>query len=578
MADALPLSRDAPNPLRPYYLPPSIGLPPELPPPPQAAHAAHAANSSSSSPPYSTASARSLPKPSFGSQARDMLSDLDYDSYFPGSSPTVAEHAKRLLDQALWNYTSVLLAQPFDVAKTLLQVHEARGHLAPGLRVNGDDWQAADRSGRPASLAAAAANKYAEFPSDDDDESDDDAPGYFTSTAPTSHHLHARRSPSASHSQSQSRSRSLRKRLQRNLHSRSRSRSRSATPTRPPQAPARKLDLKRPDALLDVIAQLWQKESAWGVWKGTNCTFIYGFLLKTTETWCRSALSALLNIPDPGGMGAAASGIGGLDIIDSPSPLMSLAVAVAATAIAATVLAPLDLVRTRLIVTPITSAPRSIYPCLALLPSISISSNLLPATLLHACIPTLISSSTPLLLRSTFSIDPIITPTTYSFSTFFSSIAELFIRLPLETVLRRGQVAVLQDNENRRLGAEYRQEPQRASASNSYFSGYESQYSEPVLKKPVEDSSLRRFHTIVDPGPYRGVLGTIWFVMREEGITTVGPTASKAATAQKMGFQRPIRTRKGQGVHGLWRGWRVGVWGLVGIWGAAAMGGGGGEF
>lgn len=570
MADALPLSRDAPNPLRPYYIPPSIGLPPE-------SLAPHAANASSMAPPPSPYSARSPGQapPSFGSQARNMLSDLDYDSYFPGAAPTVAEHAKKLLDQALWNYTSVLLAQPFEVAKTLLQVHEARGQLPPALSVNGgDEWRGSE-SGRPDSFASA---KYGEYLSDDD-ESDDDAPGYFTSTAPASHShphshshsLHGHRSPSVA----ASRSRSPRKSShQRHIHSHSHSRSRSATPTRPPQTPARKLELRRPDALLDVIAQLWQKEAAWGVWKGTNCTFIYNFLLKTTESWFRSALSALLNIPDPGSMAAAASGIGGLDIIDSPSPLMSLSVAVAATAIAAIILAPLDLVRTRLIVTPISSAPRSIYPCLALLPSISISSNILPATLLHACIPTLISSSTPLLLRSTLSIDPIITPTTYSFATFLSSTAELFIRLPLETVLRRGQVAVLHDNENHRLAAEYRQEPQRAPASNSYFSAHH----EPVLKKPVEDSSLRRFHTIVDPGPYRGVLGTIWYVMREEGITVVGPTPSKAASAQKMGFQRPVRTRKGQGVHGLWRGWRVGVWGLVGIWGAAAMGGGGGEF
>ncbi|KAF9691186.1 hypothetical protein EKO04_010866 [Ascochyta lentis] len=437
MADALPISRDAPNPLRPYYIPPSIGMPPELPPPTSTSNA----SSSSALPPY-RAPTSSSSKPSFGSQARDMLSDLDYDSYFPGSSPTVAEHAKKLLDQALWNYTSVLLAQPFDVAKTLLQVHEARGQLAPGLRVNGEEWRGSE-SGRPDSFAS---GKFGEFPSDDED-SDDDAPGYFTSTAPSSHGIHGRRSPSAS------RSRSPRKRLQRNVHSRSR----SETPTRPPHTPARKLDLKRPDSLLEVIAQLWQKESAWGVWKGTNCTFIYNFLLKTTESWFRSALSALLNIPDPSTMGA--SGIGGIDIIDSPSPLMSLGVAVAATAIAATILAPLDLIRTRLIVTPIASAPRSIYPCLSLLPSISISSNLLPATLLHACVPTLISSSTPLLLRSTLSIDPIITPTTYSFSTFLSSTAELFLRLPLETVLRRGQVAVLQDNENLRLAAEYRQPP-----------------------------------------------------------------------------------------------------------------------
>lgn len=32
---------------------------------------------------------------------------------------------KRLVDQALWKYTSVLLAQPFEVAKTVLQVQVA---------------------------------------------------------------------------------------------------------------------------------------------------------------------------------------------------------------------------------------------------------------------------------------------------------------------------------------------------------------------------------------------------------------------------------------------------------------------
>jgi fusion and transport protein UGO1 len=516
MADALPLSRDAPNPLRPYYIPPSIGLAPELPPASHAAASSHAPTAS-----YS-----------FGSQARDMLSDLDYDSYFPGSSPTVAEHARKLLDHALWNYTSILLAQPFDVAKTLLQIHQARGHLAP-------PFQPTPASSRP---------DYRDAPESDD--SDDDAPGYFTSTAPRSAHAaHAARSPS--------RSPSPRKRG-RTTHSRSR----SETPTRAPPPPPRRLELKQSDALLEVIGQLWQKESAWGVWKATNCTFIYNFLLKTTESWFRSLLSALLNVPDPGLVGAATSGMGGLDIAESPNPLMSLAVAVTATAIAAAALAPLDLVRTRLIVTPISSVPRSIYPCLALLPSISVPSSLLPATILHACVPTLISSSSPLLLRSTLSIDPLLTSTTYSIGTFFASITELFARLPLETVLRRGQVAVLQDHENERLATSYRTIP-TPRASNS---------------SPQPDPSLRSFHTIVDPAPYRGVLGTMWFVMREEGITVVGPTPSKAASAKSMGFERPLRTRRGQGVKGLWRGWRVGVWGLIGVWGAAAMGGGGGEF
>ncbi|KAJ4346909.1 uncharacterized protein N0V89_010842 [Didymosphaeria variabile] len=350
-------SRDAPNPLRPYYIPPSIGLPPDLP------------QNNSSSPAGPSYTSRT-PKPSFGSQARDILSDLDYDSYFADSSPSVADHAKKLLDQALWNYTSVLLAQPFEVAKTLLQIHQAQGQAPPGLQLNGDEIKS-----RPNSFAS---GKFEDYPSD---ESDEDSPGYFTSTAPSIH--------SPTYGRGASRSRSPQKRRH------PRSRSRDTTPTRATPIAPRKLELRKADSLLEVIAQLWQKESAWGVWKGTNVTFIYNFLLKTTESWTRSMLSALLNLPDPGLMGTSASGIGGLDIIDSPSPLTSLGVAVAATAIAATLLAPLDLIRTRLIVTPTSAPPRTIYPSLSLLPSFTIPSNLLPATILHATVPTLVSSSTP---------------------------------------------------------------------------------------------------------------------------------------------------------------------------------------
>lgn len=527
-------SRDTPNPLRPYYIPPSIGLPPEQ---------QQTLNNSTSPPSFSSRS----PKPSFGSQARDILSDLDYDSYFPDSSPSVAEHAKKLLDQALWNYTSVLLAQPFEVAKTLLQVHQANGEAPPGLLVNGEELRS-----RPNSFAS---GKFEDYPSD---ESDEDSPGYFTSTAPRIHSPTYERGGESSRSPERSRRHAA-------------SRSRDSTPTQAPPLAPRKLELRKSDSLLEVIAQLWQKESAWGVWKGTNVTFVYNFLLKTTESWTRSLLSALLNVPDPGLMGSGASGIGGLDIIDSPSPLMSLSVAVAATAIAATLLAPLDLIRTRLIVTPTSAPPRTIYPSLSLLPSLSVPASLFPATILHATIPTIISSSTPLFLRSTFSIDPIVTPTAYSFSTFLSSTAELFMRLPLETVLRRGQVTILQNHENERLAAEYRHLPDSSRSLRS-----------PVYGMENEDPSVRSFKTIVEPGPYKGVLGTMWFIVRDEGVQVVSPGAAKAmsqhAQGRPAGFSARTRIRKGQGVHGLWRGWRVGFWGLVGVWGAAALGGGGGEF
>ena len=78
---------------------------------------------------------------------------------------------------------------------------------------------------------------------------------------------------------------------------------------------------------------------------------------------------------------------------------------------------------------------------------------------------------------------------------------------------------------------------------------------------------------MVELGPYKGVMGTMWSIVREEGTSSQEITVGKSRKGKKV-------ERKGQGIEGLWRGWRVGMWGLVGVWGARAMGGGGngGEF
>lgn len=90
--------------------------------------------------------------------------------------------------------------------------------------------------------------------------------------------------------------------------------------------------------MLEVISQEWSKEGAWGVWKASNATFVYGFLLQTLEKWSRGLISALLNVPDP----EISAGL-----IGSTYPWASLAVAVAAAASAGIILAPLDLIRTK---------------------------------------------------------------------------------------------------------------------------------------------------------------------------------------------------------------------------------------
>jgi fusion and transport protein UGO1 len=109
---AMSTSRDAPNPLRPYYIPPSIGLPPEP---------------TNATQPGAPRIPPSSSKANFSS-ARDLFSDLDYGDYLPErDGNSVADMTKRLVDQAIWNYTSVLLAQPFEVAKIVLQCHLAEG-------------------------------------------------------------------------------------------------------------------------------------------------------------------------------------------------------------------------------------------------------------------------------------------------------------------------------------------------------------------------------------------------------------------------------------------------------------------
>jgi mitochondrial fusion and transport protein UGO1 len=99
-----------------------------------------------------------------------------------------------------------------------------------------------------------------------------------------------------------------------------------------------------------------------------------------------------------------------------------------------------------------------------------------------------------------------------------------------------------------------------------------------VISSPKYLGSQRPLETIVDAGAYRGTLGTMWSIVREEGFSETVTSKSGARAGEKS--HKPSE-RKGQGIEGLWRGWRVGIWGLIGVWGAAALGGAsgsGGEF
>jgi len=101
-------SREGPNPLRPYYKPPSIGIPQDTPGTTSSGtHGLGPKNGSAAS---------------YASSARDIFSDIDYTDYLSESSPSALGSMKSQIDDWLHRYLSILLAQPFDVAKTVLQV------------------------------------------------------------------------------------------------------------------------------------------------------------------------------------------------------------------------------------------------------------------------------------------------------------------------------------------------------------------------------------------------------------------------------------------------------------------------
>lgn len=103
-------SREGTNPLRPYYIPPSIGIPQE--------------SNTTASPSSRSGTTKNSTGPTYASSARDIFSDIDYSDYVSESSQSTLDTIKELLDQALYKYMSVLLAQPFENAKTILQVRD----------------------------------------------------------------------------------------------------------------------------------------------------------------------------------------------------------------------------------------------------------------------------------------------------------------------------------------------------------------------------------------------------------------------------------------------------------------------
>jgi mitochondrial fusion and transport protein UGO1 len=475
----MPEPRPGVNPLRPYYIPPSIG------------------ETSTPTPNVTATASKPLASSSFA------FPDLDYSDYIPEASSSVTGSVKSLLDQAVWKYAGVLMAQPFEVAKMILQVRVAQEHDLDDIPSRAGS-HVSDRQQETEELA----------------DSSDEEPNFFTTNGPLEQSTPSPpRGRRGRPSLPQSRTSSYRQ------------------PAAPPSSPD-KLHLKNSHSLLDALSALSSSSGAFSMWRGTNTTFIHSVLSRTLETFFRSFLAALFGIAEPDVLPPfTASALPDTSILASSAPAATVLISTAATALAALMLSPVDAARTRLILTPSTDEPRTLLGSMKTLSTpFFIPVHLIPITFLTSTLPTFISTSTPLFLRSYLRIDPNMNPTSWSVASFLSSAVDLSIKFPLETVLRRAQIAT---------------------------------WTAPSLSPPLSSSKRKAITTIVPvPQSYRGVLPTMWGIVRDEGYSE----SAKDKTAALMG-KAPRRKRKGQGIEGLYRGWRVGLWGLVGIWGTNLVGG-----
>lgn len=233
---------------------------------------------------------------------------------------------------------------------------------------------------------------------------------------------------------------------------------------------------------VDIMTAIASKDGPFALFKGINASFIHYTLTHTIEAWITGFLSPFLSIPDPFF----------LDLTHSTDPAKSLWLSVLACVLAGVVLMPLDLIKVKLMLTqfnrPVETRnseviaqpaptdsdaahwasqldvanqrtpqtpenegnadinPRSVrdsirnYPTTLLLrppPTITL------LTVLHQFSTTVFRKLAPYLLFVRYNIDSYLSPNLYTVVNLVLLITELFIKLPVENMLRKEQVRYL---------------------------------------------------------------------------------------------------------------------------------------
>lgn len=287
---------------------------------------------------------------------------------------------------------------------------------------------------------------------------------------------------------------------------------------------------------IDIMTSIASKDGPFALFRGINASFIHYTLSHTIEAWITGFLSPFLSIPDPFF----------LDLTHSTEPGKSLWLSVLACVLAGVVLMPLDLIKVRLMITQFnkpapTPAPsdletssvscvasateesnvdtRSVRESIRHFPKAVLLSpppTITLLTIFHQFSTTVFRKLAPYLLFVRYNIDSYLSPNLYTMANLLLLITELFIKLPLENLLRKEQVRFLLKPKSEE----------------------EDKYGVVTIKNPEEN-----------------------LIVNFNGFNPHNSFESPGGETGSVGLWQRFR------LLGLFNGWRVGVLNVIGFWG-----------
>lgn len=356
---------------------------------------------------------------------KNYIYDLEFQEYFDFNN--LSELFKNLVWNFCKNYFKVLLSQPLEMVRLVLQVGTFDFSDNPPKR----------RSNYSRLLNKLNA-KSSDTPqlTDISDESDGEV-NYFESPS-----LSMSLSKEKSRAKSPSRTRQLRY-----------------------DRKTKNKNKIQPVSLhtIDIMSSIIAKDGPFALFRGINASFIHQTLSHTIEAWITGFISPFLGIPDPFF----------LDLTHLTEPLKSLWLSVLACVLTGLILMPLDLIKVRLMITqfnkPSSNEESGISSTDSLVSNIKeekvpeISSRSIRdsicnfpihflihppptisfLTILHQFSTSIFRKAAPYILFIRFNIDSYLSPNLYTFVNLFLLILEFFIKLPVENLLRKEQVRFL---------------------------------------------------------------------------------------------------------------------------------------